>query len=94
MNAVVVGVSKDSIKSHNNFIAKHELDIELLSDPDHLIMEKYEVWQLKKMYGRESMGVIRSTFIIDPQGIIRKMWFKVKVKEHADRVLEVLKDMQ
>ena len=94
LNAITVGVSKDSIKSHNNFIAKHKLGIGLLSDPDHLVMEKYGVWQLKKMYGKESMGVVRSTFIIDPQGIIRKPWFKVKAKNHAEKVLAALKDMQ
>ena len=66
--AVIIGISPDSEKSHANFVKKHDLKITLLSDSDHKVLEKYGVWQLKKMYGREYMGVVRSTFLIDPKG--------------------------
>lgn len=89
-NAVIIGISPDSGKSHTNFINKHDLKIELLSDPEHEVMEKYGVWQLKKMYGREYMGVVRTTFLINPEGIIEEVWNKVKVKEHAKKVFESL----
>lgn len=92
--AVVIGVSKDSIKSHNNFIEKHDLGIELLSDPEHEVMEKYGVWQMKNLYGREFMGVVRSTFLISPEGEIAHVWYKVKAKGHAEKVLETLKELQ
>jgi len=94
LNAMVIGVSKDSIKSHNNFIEKHDLGIELLSDPEHKIMEKYGVWQKKKLYGKEVMGVVRSTFLISPEGMIAQAWYKVKAKGHAEKVLEKLKELQ
>lgn len=89
-NCVILGVSPDSEKSHTNFINKHNLKVELLSDPDHIAMEKYGVWQLKKMYGKEYMGVVRTTFLIDQKGIIKEIWNKVKVKEHAEKVFETL----
>ncbi|MDN5354583.1 MAG: thioredoxin-dependent peroxiredoxin [Candidatus Cloacimonadota bacterium] len=88
----VVGVSKDSVKSHVNFISKQELNLELLSDPDTKVMQKYGVWQPKKMFGKEVMGPVRSTFIIDPQGKIYKAMYKVKAQGHADKVLEILKE--
>ena len=91
--AVVIGVSPDSIKSHGNFINKHGLDLILLSDPEHKALESYGAWQLKKMYGREYMGVVRSTVLIDPKGIARHVWPKVKVKGHADEVLEKLRGL-
>ena len=94
INAMVIGVSKDSIQSHNNFIAKHDLGIELLSDPEHEVMETYGVWQMKKLYGREFMGVVRSTFLISPEGEIAHVWYKVKAKGHAEKVLETLKELQ
>ncbi len=94
LGAIVIGVSKDSIKSHNNFIEKHDLDLELLSDPEHEVMEKYGVWQIKKLYGREFMGVVRSTFLISPEGEIAHAWYKVKAKGHAEKVLETLKELQ
>jgi len=93
-NAVVVGVSPDSIKSHCNFTEKHNLKIVLLSDPEHTFIEQCGVWVLKKMYGREYYGVERSTFIIDPDGIVRHIWRKVKVNEHAARVFETLQELQ
>jgi peroxiredoxin Q/BCP len=88
----VVGVSKDSVKSHVSFISKQELDLELLSDLDTKVMQKYGVWQPKKMFGKEVMGTVRSTFIIDPQSKIYKAMYKVKAKGHADKVLEILKE--
>ncbi len=89
-NAVILGVSPDSEKSHQRFTEKHGLSVELLSDPDHAVCEAFGVWQLKKMCGRESMGVVRSTFVINPQGIIDKSWAKVKVAGHAQTVFQTL----
>lgn len=93
LNAVVVGVSPDSEKSHQRFLEKKELTIELLSDPDHKVAEDYGIWQLKKFMGKEYMGIIRSTFLIDPQGKIAHSWIKVKVKNHAQTVLDRLKSL-
>ena len=87
-NAVVIGVSKDSVKSHDNFKAKHDLPFALISDEDGKICEAYGVWQMKKNYGREYMGVVRSTFLIDEVGQISEAWFNVRVKGHVDKVLE------
>ncbi|NLC71533.1 MAG: thioredoxin-dependent thiol peroxidase [Desulfuromonadaceae bacterium] len=84
--AVILGISPDSAKSHGKFIEKHGLKVELLSDPDHQACQSYGVWQLKKMCGREYFGVVRSTFLINPQGNIEKVWEKVKVDGHADAV--------
>jgi len=92
--ATILGVSPDSIKKHQNFITKKELQITLLSDEDKEVAQKYGVWQLKKMYGREYMGIVRSTFLIDPDGNIAEIWTKVKVKEHAKKVLEKLKELK
>ena len=86
MNAAVVGVSPDSVKSHVGFIGKHGLKIILLSDPEHEVLKKYGVWQKKSMYGREYYGVVRTTFVIDPNGRIKQKWEKVKVAGHADAV--------
>lgn len=90
MGAVVVGVSPDSVKSHQNFANKHNLNFSLLSDPEHEVLEKYGVWKLKKMYGREYMGVERSTFIINPEGYIESEWRKVRVKGHVEEVKQSL----
>ncbi len=90
-NAHILGVSPDSCKSHEKFIVKHTLEVKLLSDEDHTIIEKYGVWKLKKMYGKEYYGVERSTFLINPEGKVVKQWNKVKVKGHVDEVLDVLK---
>jgi len=92
--ATILGVSPDSIKRHQNFITKKELQITLLSDEDKEVAQKYGVWQLKKMYGREYMGIVRSTFLIDPDGNIAEIWTKVKVKGHAQEVLEKLKELK
>jgi peroxiredoxin Q/BCP len=88
--AAVVGASKDSIKSHQKFAAKHGLTIPLGSDPEGVVIERYESWVQKKLYGREYMGIDRSTFMIR-DGTIRKIWRKVKVGGHAQAVLEAVK---
>lgn len=94
LNANIIGVSPDSVKSHKNFAQKHNLKFTLLSDPEHEILKKYGVWQLKKMYGKEYMGVIRSTFIINPEGYIEKEWIKVRVKGHVEEVKQKLLELQ
>jgi len=93
LNSVIVGASKDSIKRHDNFKAKQELNFPLVSDPEGTLCESYGVWQEKKLYGKVYMGIVRSTFIIDESGIIVKVWPKVKVKGHVDEVLETLKTL-
>ena len=90
LDTVILGISPDSIKSHQNFAQKHNLKFILLSDPQHKVLEKYGVWQLKKMYGKEYMGVIRSTYIINPEGLIEKEWKKVRVKGHVEKVKKEL----
>ena len=94
MDAVVIGVSPDSVKSHKNFANKHNLSLILLSDPEHKVIKKYDVWKFKKMYGREYMGVERSTFIINPEGNVEKEWRKVRVKGHVEEVKKVLLELQ
>jgi peroxiredoxin Q/BCP len=94
LNAVILGVSPDSEKSHCRFIEKHNLTIQLLSDPDHELAEIYQVWGLKKFMGKEYMGIKRSTFLIDPQGNIAYIWSNVKVKAHAEAVLKKLEELQ
>lgn len=89
-NTVVLGASKDSLKRHQNFITKQGLTISLLSDEEGILCEAYTVWVLKKLYGREYMGIERATFLIDEQGVIRNIWRKVKVKGHVDAVLEAV----
>lgn len=91
LGAVVVGVSKDSEKSHQKFIEKHNLDVELISDENLTLQNKFGVWQKKKMYGKEYMGTVRSTFILDDNGNILKEFRNVKVKGHVQTVLEALK---
>jgi len=93
LGAVVVGVSPDSVKSHQNFAAKHDLNFALLSDPEHEVLESYGVWALKKMYGREYMGVERSTFIINTEGYIENEWRKVRVKGHVEEVKQKLSEL-
>jgi len=89
-NAVVLGVSPDSIKSHQNFISKHNLNFTLLSDPEHEVAEAYGAWGEKSMYGRNYMGIIRSTFIIGKDGIIKHVFKKVKTAIHGEEVIDVL----
>lgn len=92
-NAEVIGISPDPVKKHDKFIAKYELPFVLLSDPDHRVCELFGVWQLKKLYGKEYMGVVRSTFLIDESGKLVREWRKVKVKNHAAEVLQALKEL-
>ncbi|MCZ8512512.1 thioredoxin-dependent thiol peroxidase [Paenibacillus filicis] len=87
----VIGISPDELKAHGKFIAKHELPFLLLSDPEHRVCELFGVWQLKKLYGKEYMGVVRSTFLIDEQGRLLKEWRKVRIKGHVEAVLEAVK---
>ena len=94
LNAVILGVSPDSEKSHCRFIEKHNLTIQLLSDTEHQLAEIYQVWGLKKFMGKEYMGIKRSTFLIDPQGNIAYIWSNVKVKAHAEAVLKKLEELQ
>ena len=93
LNAVIIGVSKDSPKSHARFIEKHDLDIVLLSDENHKVIEKYGAWGKKKNYGREYFGTVRSTFLINPDGKIVKIWPKVRVAGHVEEVLNKLKEV-
>ena len=94
LGAIVLGVSPDSPKKHRNFIEKKDLKITLLADEEKELCKLFGVWQLKKNYGREYMGVVRSTFLIDPDGNLAAKWEKVRVKGHIDQVkaeLEVLR---
>ena len=88
--AAVLGVSPDSVKSHDNFKLKYSLPFALLSDPDHKVAELYGAWGEKKMYGRTYMGVLRSTFVIDEEGRVLRIFPKVKPKDHSQEVLAVL----
>jgi peroxiredoxin Q/BCP len=91
--AVILGVSTDSLESHDKFAAKYELRFPLLADKDAEVATKYGVWQEKNMYGKKSVGIVRTTFVIDKDGKIAKIWPKVKVEEHADEVLEFVKSL-
>jgi len=86
--AAVVGVSPDPVKAHDKFVAKHNLGVILASDEEKTVLEAYGVWKKKSMYGRQYMGVERSTFLINANGEIARIWRKVKVKGHAQEVLE------
>jgi len=86
-----VGVSPDSVESHRRFIAKHGLAVELLSDADQAVLKAYGAWGKKQMYGKEYEGVIRSTVLIDPKGVVRAHWPKAASKGHAAEVLAELK---
>ena len=94
LDAIILGVSPDSAQKHRNFIEKKSLGITLLSDEEKTLCNLYGVWQLKKFMGKEYMGVIRSTYIINPQGEIAASWTKVRVKEHVNKVKEELKALQ
>ena len=91
LGAVIVGVSKDSVASHAKFRAKHDLTIELAADPLGDVVEAYGAWVEKSMYGRKYMGVDRSTFLIDRDGVIREVWRKVKVPGHIKAVMNAAK---
>ena len=94
LDAIILGVSADTTKKHRNFIEKKELGITLLSDEDTSMMQEYGVWQLKKNYGKEYMGIVRTTLIINPEGVVKALWEKVRVKEHVAKVQEELTRLQ
>ena len=94
LNCDVFGISKDDLKSHNKFKEKYKIKFDLLADDEVKIVKSYKVWAKKKFMGREFMGVIRSTFLIDPKSKIIKIWDNVKVKDHAKEVLDTLKNIQ
>ena len=91
LNCEVYGISKDSIKSHDKFKNKYKIKFDLLSDQEIKVLKKYKVWGKKKFMGREFMGTIRSTFLVDKTGKIIKIWDNVKVKDHAKEVFDTLK---
>jgi thioredoxin-dependent peroxiredoxin len=93
LGAKVVGVSKDSIASHQKFREKHDLSFPLLSDPDGAMIEAYGAWGEKSLYGKKSMGIIRSTVIVDPKGKVVAHFPKVKVKDHVDEVVRTLESL-
>ncbi|PWW41967.1 MULTISPECIES: thioredoxin-dependent thiol peroxidase [Paenibacillus] len=93
LNTVILGISIDPMKQHDKFIAKYGLPFILLSDEEHQVAEQYGVWQLKKMYGKEYMGMVRSTFLIDEEGVLLKSWLKVRVKGHIEAALEALQQL-
>ncbi|HZG58983.1 MAG TPA: thioredoxin-dependent thiol peroxidase [Anoxybacillus sp.] len=92
LNAVILGVSTDSIERHKKFIEKYNLPFLLLADEEHKVAEKYGVWKLKKNFGKEYMGIERSTFVIDKEGKLVKEWRKVKVKGHVEEALVYIKE--
>ena len=89
----IYGISKDNIKSHDKFRDKYKIKFDLLSDEELKVLKKYKVWGKKKFMGREFMGIIRTTYLIDKKGKIIKIWENVKVKDHAKEVLETLKNI-
>ncbi len=89
----VYGISKDSLKSHDKFRNKYKIKFDLLADEELTVLKKYKVWGKKKFMGREFMGVLRTTFLIDKKGKIIKIWDNVKVKDHAKEVLDTLKNI-
>ena len=89
----IYGISKDSLKSHDKFRDKYKIKFDLLADEELTVLKKYNVWGKKKFMGREFMGIIRTTFLIDKKGKIIKIWDNVKVKDHAKEVLETLKNL-
>ena len=91
--AMVLGISPDSVASHEKFKKKMNFPFELLSDPDQRVLNLYGVWKEKSMYGRKYMGVERTTFVIDGKGVLRHEWRKVKVKDHAEAVLAAVKSL-
>ena len=92
-NACVIGVSKDTVKSHETFIAKNALDIVLVSDTGGKVCEAYGTWVEKSMYGKTYMGIERATYLIDGLGIVRQIWRKVKVAGHAEAVLAAVREL-
>ena len=93
LGCAIVGVSRDSVKAHENFRAKHEFPFELISDGEEKLCRQFEVIKEKNMYGKKVMGIERSTFLLDAEGRIVREWRKVKVPGHADEVLEALREL-
>lgn len=93
-NATIVGVSRDSLSSHEKFKTKQNFPFELISDPEETLCQLFDVIKIKSMYGKQVKGIERSTFIIDPTGILRYVWRKVSVKDHVQEVLNKLKTLQ
>lgn len=91
LDTEIFGVSRDGLKAHENFRSKHEFPFHLISDKDETLCKLFDVIKLKKLYGKEHLGIERSTFLIDKEGVLRKEWRGVKVKGHADEVLEAVK---
>jgi len=91
--AMVFGISRDTVAKHDKFVAKHGLTVPLLSDAESTICEDYGVWVEKNMYGRKSMGIERSTFVIDAEGRIARIWRKVKVPGHVEEVLDTVQSL-
>ncbi len=92
-NTLIVGVSRDSLRKHENFKTKQSFPFDLLSDEDESVCKLFDVIKLKKLYGREYMGIDRSTFLIDTNGVLRNEWRKVKVKQHLDEVKEAILEL-
>ncbi|MDO9268821.1 MAG: peroxiredoxin [Methylobacter sp.] len=92
-NAVIVGVSRDTVRVHEGFKCKQEFPFDLLSDPDEKLCQLFDVIKMKNMYGKQVRGIERSTFLIDPQGVLVHEWRKVKVKSHCEEVLQALHDL-
>ena len=93
LNCEILGISKDNLKSHDKFRDKYKIKFDLLADEEIKVLKKYKVWAKKKFMGREFMGIVRTTFLIDKKGKIIKIWNNVKVKDHAKEVLETLKNI-
>ena len=93
LNCEILGISKDNLKSHNKFKDKYKIKFDLLADEELKVIKKYKVWGKKKFMGREFMGIIRSTYLIDKKGKILKVWDNVKVKDHAKEVLKTLQNI-
>ena len=93
LNCEILGISKDNLKSHDKFRLKYKIKFDLLADQEIKVLKKYKVWAKKKFMGREFMGIVRTTFLIDKKGKIIKIWDNVKVKDHAKEVLETLQNI-
>ena len=90
LNTVILGVSRDSVKSHDNFKVKHDLPFDLIADTDESLCQLFDVIKMKNMYGKQVRGIERSTFLINPEGVLIQAWRKVKVKTHCDEILQAL----
>lgn len=93
LDTVIFGVSRDKIRSHENFKAKQEFPFELITDPEETLCQLFDVIKEKNMYGKKHMGIERSTFLIDKKGVLRREWRKVKVKGHVEEVLDAVKEL-